>query len=157
MISSFGRYKNFDGVVSTPSISLSGYRSIKCKGKTYLVHVLVAKAFIPNDDPDVKTQINHKDLNPSNNRVNNLEWVSRRENIRHSHVMNKNRKTGASKLSKPIFGRKVGDDDSEWVKYDSSQDAMRKLGISGNIRSCCRGERKTAGGYEFKYDTNANS
>lgn len=46
------------------------------------VHILVAKAFIPN--PDGKLEVNHKDGNKLNNHYLNLEWVSRIENQRHS-------------------------------------------------------------------------
>ena len=49
-----------------------GYASIELSGKKYLVHRLVAEAFIPN--PDNLPIINHKDMNTGNNRVENLEW-----------------------------------------------------------------------------------
>lgn len=49
--------------------------------KTRMIHRLVAMAFIPN--PENKEQVNHKDSNRANNHVDNLEWVSRRENITH--------------------------------------------------------------------------
>ena len=48
------------------------------------VHKLVAEHFIINDDPVHKTEINHKDRNKANNKVDNLEWVSRSENIKHA-------------------------------------------------------------------------
>jgi hypothetical protein len=48
------------------------------------VHRLVAKEFIPNDDP--KKEINHKDGNPKNNHVSNLEWVTHSENLIHAHA-----------------------------------------------------------------------
>lgn len=50
--------------------------------KTLRVHRMVAKAFIPNDDPENKTEIDHINHDRSDNRVENLRWVSRLENMR---------------------------------------------------------------------------
>lgn len=47
------------------------------------IHRLVARMFIENDNPMVKNQINHIDGNKSNNCVENLEWCSQSENMRH--------------------------------------------------------------------------
>ena len=88
-------------------LRLSGggkYRQvILCKnGKTYakLVHRLVAEAFIPN--PDNLPCINHKDENPNNNCVDNLEWCS----YRYNNVYNDRVEKCKSKISNTLTGRK---------------------------------------------------
>lgn len=55
------------------------------KGKRHkkIVHRLVAEAYIPN--PDNLPEVNHKDKNMLNNTVENLEWVTRKENLRQSY------------------------------------------------------------------------
>lgn len=52
------------------------------KRTTYLVHRLIAQAYIQN--PENKPQINHKDGNPLNNNIDNLEWATAAENNRHA-------------------------------------------------------------------------
>lgn len=65
----------------------SGYENIKlCKDNVtyhFLIHRLVAEAFIPN--PDNLSEVNHKDKNRQNNKVENLEWSNRRDNLYDSY------------------------------------------------------------------------
>lgn len=60
--------------------------------KSKAIHVLVAEAFIPNDDPVNKKTVNHKDRNTNNNIVSNLEWMTGTENV--NHAVKTGRKVG---------------------------------------------------------------
>lgn len=70
------------------SINPKGYCivifSINGKQKGFGVHQIVARQFINNDNPECKTQINHIDGDKTNNHVENIEWVTAKENMRHS-------------------------------------------------------------------------
>lgn len=92
------------GKILKPSKTDKGYLrislSIKSNKKNFLVHRLVAETFIENLNnlPDV----NHKDGNKENNRVNNLEWVTKQENHIHAAktgLKAKQEKHGCSKLT----------------------------------------------------------
>jgi hypothetical protein len=148
-VSSFGRFKSSTGVVSTPKARKSGYVQVCCNGKSHQLHVLMAIAF-GLEKRDDQTTVDHIDNNPSNNRLENLRWASRSEQVKHSYATNKNRASNAPKRSKPVEARVLGAE--EWVPYASSHEAARELGLSqGGISACCRGKRKHTGGYEFRY------
>lgn len=68
----------------------AGYMRVQFNKKMKYVHRLVAELFI--DNPKNLPQVNHKDMDPSNNNVSNLEWVSNGQNVKHSYENNKVRK-----------------------------------------------------------------
>ena len=148
-VSSLGRFKSSTGVIYTPKPTKSGYIPVRIKGKSHQLHRLMAIAFdLPKrDDQDT---VDHIDGNPSNNRLDNLEWANMSEQIKHSYATNKNRGSSAPKRSKPVEGREVGAE--AWVPYASSHEAARSLGLDpGSISACCRGKQKKRGGYEFRF------
>lgn len=68
--------------VLSPYNDSQGYRQVELRGKALLVHRIVAMAFIPN--PNNYRCVNHKDENPQNNRVDNLEWCTHEYNVKYS-------------------------------------------------------------------------
>lgn len=86
LVSAEGEVLNINtGRILSQSVNPKGYRLVSLgkngKYKQYLVHRLVAKAFIPN--PDNKPVVNHKDSNRGNSNRSNLEWVTHKENSEH--------------------------------------------------------------------------
>lgn len=81
---SFGRYK--EGYILSNTVIKGGYETVRLwlEGRTdnWLVHRLVALAFI--DNPKDLPEVNHIDEDKCNNTVDNLEWVTRSQNIQHS-------------------------------------------------------------------------
>ena len=149
-VSSLGRFRSTRGIVSTPTPIRNGYVHVMIQQKTYWMHRLVAQAFnLPRREDQL--QVNHKDRNPSNNCVTNLEWVSVAENMQHSYATNAERRSSGPKQSKPTLGRRVGD--SEWMRFESYQDAARRMGVNaGNVKRCCDGVQESTKGFEFKHD-----
>lgn len=90
-ISTLGRIRNVNFHIMKDSVRGDGYNWILLVGddgkqKNFSTHRLVATAFIPN--PENKPQVNHIDGNKQNNRVDNLEWVTGSENVRHAYANN---------------------------------------------------------------------
>lgn len=113
------------------------------KTKTGWIHRLVAQAFIPN--PDNLPCINHKDENPSNNAVDNLEWC----NYSYNNSYNDMRIKAAIPRRKAILQyNKDGEFIREW---SHAREASEELGINKRaIYECCKGRSRTAGGFIWK-------
>lgn len=152
-----------------------GYQAVNLfKGKEYThkIHRLVALAFIPN--PHNYPMINHKDENPSNNCVNNLEWCDAKYN---SNYGTRNDKISKAQLGKEhpwqkgnnnyfhthifkgrdnVCSKEVYqyDKNNKFIrKYDSVREASKNIGVSESmVGMVCRGIRNNAKGYIFSYE-----
>lgn len=121
------------------------------KIKNQLVHRLVAKAFVPGyfDGADV----NHKDFNRQNNRVNNLEWVTRRDNLKYSNSDTASAMEHIHRSQrKPIIQMTM---DGEYIReWPSIHSAHLALGLdSKSISGACHQHygTKTCGGFRWKF------
>ena len=150
-VSNLGRVRTGNGIITEGREHASGYLHVGINGKKHNVHRLVAQAFLPRPPSEKHTEVNHIDGNATDNRADNLEWVTRSENVQHSYDTNAERKSCAPKTSKPVLGRRHGSD-GEWVEYESVTGAARALGLtSSSVSVCCRGKQKRAGEYEFMW------
>lgn len=89
IVTNKGEVFNLDGSVKAVQIDKSGYANIRYKHTALKVHRLVAFQHIPRISG--ANYINHKDWNKLNNLVDNLEWVTNRENIMYDYENNKRR------------------------------------------------------------------
>lgn len=132
------------------------YRVVLTKNKkshTYKVHRLVAQAFIPN--PNKLPEVNHINGIKNDNRVNNLEWCSHQNNIKHAI------KTGLIKTNMEHI-KKLGVRNSKIVgqfdkgklinKYNSVREASDLTGVyESGIYRTCQGKYKSCHNFEWKY------
>lgn len=105
------------------------------KVKNCRINRLVAQAFIPN--PENLPQVNHKNEDKTDNRVENLEWCTNQYNVEYS---NAKAVIAVNKVSGLI------------VEFPSAREAERQTGIDhSDIAKCCKGKLKSAGGFYWIY------
>ena len=154
-IKSLGRYKSFgnrgskvwmDEKILIPRKDKYGYCIVQlCKNgkkKFAKVHRLVATAFV--DNPKSKPFVDHINTIKNDNRVENLRWVTSKENSNNPITLKRNRKLKHNK-------RKVICLETQKI-YNSIKEAGEIIGISeSSIVCCCQGRNLTAKGLHWKY------
>lgn len=128
-------YRSGDGCYQKVALWKDGKRY------QYYVHRLVANAYIPNDDPEHKTQINHRSENKNQNWVSNLEWITPKENANYG---TRNQRSG-KKHCKPVYCIELDQ------VFESQTEAAAATGINSKyINRCVNGKQKTAGGFHWE-------
>ena len=139
-----GASRKYKGQILSKMISKYGYERVDLrmngKHKIYSVHRLVAEAFIPN--PEGKETVNHKDENKQNNCVDNLEWMTIKEN---SNYGTRNMRMAKSQ------GQKVRCIETGKIYY-SLTEAERQTGIDRHrISRVCKGLQEMTIGTHWEY------
>lgn len=139
-----------------PWIINSGYKQVTVTEGNILVHRLVAKLFIPNNNPNLNV-VNRIDNNRLNNHVNNLEWVDYRGNTLHSAKQGRQNTYSAKEQLKKVSNKAVYQKDMEGniVKvWDSPTQAQRETGgyfSPSQISQVISGRHKSHKGYKWEY------
>lgn len=161
LVRSFDRYVNRNGGIGLlkgrilkPGMSRVGYlHVVLCKDDkrtTFKVHRLVYEAF--NGQIPEGMEINHIDEDKSNNRLENLNLMTHKENVNWGTCIERRSK---SHINNKALSKAVVQYDLQGnfiAEYEGLNDAARKLTINqANISSALKGRIKTAGGYKWKY------
>ena len=144
-----GRKRTFYGKVLTiRTVNNSGYLTVGLhdsgKTRTFLVHRIVAEAFI--DNPDGMVEVNHIDQNKLNNSAANLEGCTHRENVNHGDEIER----GAKKQRRAF---KQLDRDGNLIKvWQGFKQMQRETGYQrASVYRCCIGQRESYQGYKWEY------
>ena len=132
-----GKYVQKERILKA-GIRKGGYKAVvlhkDSKGKNFFIHRLVATAFL--DNPFNKEYVDHINTNTGDNRVENLRWVSPKENINNEKTLEKK----SEKRGRRIVCVNTGEE------FKSILEASNKYNvIEGSIRNCLKGRQKTAG------------
>lgn len=133
------------------TVCLSSYS----KRSYFLVHRLVATAFLPNANN--LPEVNHKDEDKTNNHVDNLEWMSKQDNIVYG--------TARQRTGEKLKGKKLSEEHKRKIRrskkvicletgqvFNTIKEASEWCNTGkANVCSCCKGRNKTAGGYHWEY------
>lgn len=158
---SFGVDCPFRERIMKPRVSSNGYYYVglgRTKNREQVaIHRLVAQTFIPN--PLNKPQVNHIDADKHNNNVENLEWVTISENLKHCYKLGLNSwnpKKGNPMIPVLKLDMFTGNAIERFPSIADAQRSVNKYGKSA-IRHCCIGRIKSAYGFRWVYERDYNA
>ena len=127
-------YSKKRGIYLKPQPNGKGYLRVVIGKKKYFVHRLVAEKYVPN--PDGKPQVNHINGDKTDNRAENLEWVTNQEN--RNHAMN----SGLHTCGEACSWSKLTEDDVRYIRSsdEPATSIAKRLGVSvSHVRNVRRG------------------
>ena len=99
------------------SLNNSGYYQITISNRTYPVHRIIAQQFITNEDPEHLTDVNHINHNKTDNRIENLEWITHSANLAHRKSFKKQRSEYVTAINPETTVRVNEYDDLKLPRY----------------------------------------
>ena len=147
-VSSLGRLCSSRGSISFGSLTDSGYRRVIIERRGWYVHRIVKLIFDGPPPNDQTWQVHHRDGDPTNNALNNLEYVTPSQNVAYSYAT-LSRRASRHIQSRPVLWRELGS--KEWSSSSSAKAAAEHFGIHPNTVSACCRNKSSAKGYEFIY------
>ena len=154
-VSNYGNAKSKERIVITPyngktrnrkwkekmlskQLSKDNYVRVKLYNKYVSLSHLVAKAFLEN--PNNYTEVHHKDKNPLNNNVENLEWIDAKK---HREIHSKEKCISVIQYSL----------DDKYIKEWPSSSETEKEGFNqSHVNDCCNGKRTTHKGFKWVFN-----
>ena len=153
-VSNFGRVRSLNyhrsgkQKILKPLVQTKGYLGFTlykngCR-KQHKLHRIVAEAFIPNTDN--LPQINHKDEDKTNNRVDNLEWCDNKYNCNYGNRTERSAVSHCRKINQYKLN-------GQYIKtWSSMKDIQLELGFyNSRISECCHNKCKSAYGFIWRY------